>query len=757
MTRALRDALGDAAARDESARLVSELESSFQRDDDADFLNLIRDAVVRWTRAGASSEAISRALLAMVRSKGLADPAAARDWISEMGPLLDFVPAPMAFTDLDMVIRAANPAFSQLTGESAEQLRDVSFASLLASGATSALFPETERSRSRLLRLDRVRLKRRPDRELLLSRVPFSPAGKPMGWFLTLARDAAEVITEASLSEMLEREKQQKSKFAALLTVSHAVTNSLDLQAVAMTIAKQVREVIQTDECTVFLYEEREEVLVPLVCDALTYVDEMMAVRLKLGEGITGTVALTGRGEIVNDAESDPRAITVPGTPPEQMALMCVPMLAQDRVVGVITLTRMGERGFQDEDLELATLFAGQCSAAIANARLYNEQRTAYEALRATQAQLVQSAKLNALGEMAGGVAHDFNNILAAILGRTQLLMQQGPDEETRRQLQVIEQAALDGAQTVRRVQEFTRVRQDERFETLDVNQVLLGVIELTRPVWESGAKRRGVSIDVHLELSASMSALGNASELREVFTNLVLNAVDAMPMGGDLWVTSENALSGVRVQVRDTGVGMNEDVRVRIFDPFFTTKAVKGTGLGLSVAYGIVTRHRGTIVCESEPGVGTVFTLEFPPGAAETERPPRAEEGPLPRMRVLVVDDEPSVLEVMVDLLAAMGMEVMSAVGGPAGVEAIRKYQFDIVFTDLGMPEMNGWDLALAVKSSQPETAVVLVTGWGFQLEEEAAASRGVDLVIAKPFSWDDVLGALRFVVDLREARKVA
>ena len=757
MTRALCDALGESLAQAEAGRLISELEGSFQRDDDADFLNRIRDAVVRWTRAGAPADAIGRALLALVRSKGLSESAATRDWIADLEPLLDFIPAPMAFTGLDMVVRIANPAFAHLTGEATDKLQGATFASLLASGGANEWFPETERPASRLLRLDRVRFRCRPERELLLSRVPFTPAGKPMGWFLMLARDAAEVLTEASLSEMLEREKQQKSRFAALLTVSHAVTNSLDLQAVAMTIAKQVREVIQTDECTVFLYEEREQVLVPLVCDALTYVDEMMAVRLKLGEGITGTVALTGHGEIVNDAEADPRAVTVPGTPPEQMALMCVPMLAQDKVVGVITLTRMGERGFQNEDLELATLFAGQCSAAIANARLFNEQRTAYDALRATQAQLVQSAKLNALGEMAGGVAHDFNNILAAILGRTQLLMQQGPSEETRRQLQVIEQAALDGAQTVRRVQEFTRVRQDERFETLDVNQVLLGVIELTRPVWESGAKRRGVTIDVHLELNASISALGNGSELREVFTNLVLNAVDAMPTGGDLWVTSENATSGVRVQVRDTGVGMDDDVRARIFDPFFTTKAVKGTGLGLSVAYGIVTRHRGTIACESEPGVGTVFTLEFPAGAIALEGAQRAEHGPLPRMSVLVVDDETSVLEVMVDLLAAMGMEVMSAVGGPAGVEAVRKYRFDIVFTDLGMPEMNGWDMALAVKSSQPDTAVVLVTGWGFQLEEEAAVSRGVDLVIAKPFSWDDVLGALRLVADQREDRRSA
>jgi signal transduction histidine kinase/ActR/RegA family two-component response regulator len=482
-----------------------------------------------------------------------------------------------------------------------------------------------------------------------------------------------------------------------------------------------------------------------------------MAVRLKLGQGITGTVAANGRGEIVNDSENDPRAMRVPGTPPEMAALLCVPMHARDKLMGVVTLTRQGDRGFQQEDLDLATLFAGQCSAALANARMYADMKRAFDELREAQAQLVQSAKLNALGEMAGGVAHDFNNILAAILGRTQLMLQTVPDPELRRQLAVIEQAALDGAQTVRRVQEFTRVRQDERFETIDVNQVLLDVLELTRPAWETGAKRRGVSIDVHLELTASNPAAGNASELREVFTNLLLNAVDAMPDGGELWVATENGADVVRVKVRDSGVGMDAETRAKIFDPFFTTKDLKGTGLGLSVAYGIVSRHRGTIRVDSEPGIGTLFTLEFPEGRVEPEQPSDDAGSPLPNLRVLVVDDEEAVLEVLGDMLGIMGMSVTRAHGGPAGVAALEQGAFDVVFTDLGMPEVNGWDLALTAKSRRPETTVVLVTGWGFQLEEDAAASRGVDQVMAKPFSWEDVQAAVRQVGRASAAARAA
>ncbi|MBI5169426.1 MAG: GAF domain-containing protein [Candidatus Eisenbacteria bacterium] len=745
--------LGTETALEEARGFVSELESAFQSSDSTAFLHQVRGAVERWSSLGASRGAVGEALVALVRAQGRHVPrGGSQGWGAELGPILEFIPAPMVFVDAELRITCANGAFRELACERGDVLVGMRMPELLAGDPASHERSAPGQAQD-ALELDRVRLRVRPDQDLMVSRVPFAPNGRLSGWFVSFSADASRAIADATLADMLEREKRQKEKFAALLEVSHAVVNSLDLNTILGTIAKLVRQVIQTDECSVFLFDEAEQVLVPVVCDARSYMEEMMAVRLKLGEGITGMVAQTGRGEIVNDAEADPRAVTVPGTPPEQTALLCVPLLSRDKVVGVITLTRIGPRGFQTEDLELATLFAGQCSAAIANARLYENMKVAFDELRQTQAQLVQSAKLNALGEMAGGVAHDFNNILAAILGRTQLLLQTNTDSDLRRQLGVIEQAALDGAHTVRRVQEFTRVRQDERFETLDINQVLLGVLELTRPAWETGAKRRGVQVDVHLELQANLPTAGNASELREVFTNLVLNALDAMPDGGGLWITSENGHDAVRVQVRDSGVGMDEETRAKIFDPFFTTKEIKGTGLGLSVAYGIVSRHRGAIEVQSEPGVGTVFTLEFPVGAIESESQAADSTLTPESRRVLVVDDEQTVLEVLVDLLAAMGMQVTRAHGGPAGVEALGRDTFDVVFTDLGMPDVNGWDLALTAKACANPPDVVLVTGWGFQLEEEAAASRGVDLVMAKPFSWEDVENALR-VLSARKLR---
>ncbi len=574
---------------------------------------------------------------------------------------------------------------------------------------------------------------------------------------LVLPDEPGAALEKHPVAARLRRERSEKHKFAALLTVSHAVANSLELKTILLTIAEQVRQVIQTDECTVFLYDEEEKLLKPMVCDADRFREEIMGVRLRLGEGITGTVAQSGRGEIVNDAERDPRAAQVPGTPEETSSLLCVPLLAREKVVGVITLTRTGGSSFEPEDLELATLFAGHCSTAIANARHYEETRAALTELRETQAQLVQSAKLNALGEMAGGVAHDFNNLLSAVLGRTQLLLQTVHDPEVRRQLQVIEQAALDGATTVRRVQEFTRVRSDEHFVTLDLNQVLREVVELNRPVWETGPKRNGVAVDVEFDLEARQTVAGNGSEIRELFTNLVLNAVDALPWGGEIRISTADQGDEILVRIRDTGIGMDEETRQRAFDPFFSTKSERGTGLGLSVARGIVTRHRGSIAVESEPHLGAEFTVRFPAGEEPEPPPLPPPRGRMPRLRVLAVDDEKPVLDVLADLLRALGQDVDVALGGSAGLERFERGEYQVVFTDLSMPDVNGWDLTLAVKSRRPEVAVVVVTGWGLQLEEVTAQAHGVDLLVAKPFSIEDLERALHRVGESLAIRGIA
>ncbi len=661
-----------------------------------------------------------------------------------MRQALDMVAGPLLVGDAAMRVLLWNRAFEDLAPEAHASLAGRSLHELLAPDCRDRMLEglRAPGASGGDLEAGRVTLTTVPGAEFLGTWLPISPGPLQATWLLRLATGPATSLEV--LGERLRREEAQKRKFAALLTVMRAVLSSLELDHILETIAHETRKVIEVDECVVFVLDEQAGVLAPAAADVQEFRDEVMALRLPLGEGVTGNVALTGRGEIVNSAMDDPRAVQVPGTPIEQSSLLCVPLLVREKVAGTITLTRMGDRHFQDEDLELASLFAGQCSAALANARLYEESRQAYRELHEAQSQLVQSAKLNALGEMAGGVAHDFNNILAAILGRTQLLLQQVTDPDQRRQLEVVERAALDGAQAVRRVQEFTRLRQDEDFAALDVREIVQGVLELTQPAWEAESKRRGVGVEVVLDLRAARTVQGNAPELREVFTNLVLNALDAMPWGGTLTVSSVDAAGEVGISVGDTGVGMDAHTRAHIFEPFYTTKPVKGTGLGLPIADGIVARHHGRIEVASEPGRGSTFTVWLPAATAGTADAGVAPAGPLPRLRLLCVDDEEAVLQVLRDLLELLGQEVETAPGGRAGLDRFEAGGFDAVFTDLGMPGVNGWDLVRSIKERSPGTPVVIVTGWGVQIDGRVLSARGADCVVPKPFSLEDVRQAL-------------
>jgi len=358
---------------------------------------------------------------------------------------------------------------------------------------------------------------------------------------------------------------------------------------------------------------------------------------------------------------------------------------------------------------------------------------------------LSETEKLRALGELASGVAHDFNNLLGAILGRSQLLRRQGMAPKVDSDLAVIEKAAQDGRETVRRIQEFSRTRRDKKFEPVDLCEILKDALEITKTRWKDDALLRKVSITPVFHESAGLRILGNASELREVFTNLILNAVDAMPQGGCLEVSCRAEGEKVIAQVKDTGVGMTEGVRQNIFDPFFTTKGASGMGLGMSVVYGIVTRHGGTIDVETALAKGTTFTLTFKT-THELQAPAAGFDGAaLPQLlrpgRILVVDDEPDVAEVVKEVLMMAGHAVDTAISGTVALQMIGLTAYDLVFTDLGMPDMSGWDVAEKINAAKPGLTVALVTGWGTSLDEADAAKRGVSAVVHKPFEIDELL----------------
>ncbi|HEV2705068.1 MAG TPA: PAS domain S-box protein [Pyrinomonadaceae bacterium] len=364
--------------------------------------------------------------------------------------------------------------------------------------------------------------------------------------------------------------------------------------------------------------------------------------------------------------------------------------------------------------------------------------------IRHERERAAQADKLRALGQLASGVAHDFNNALAAILGRAQLLRRDARDEETAHSLDVIQTAAEDAAATVRRIRAFARQSPEESGARVDLGELVADAIEITRMRWENDARARGVNYDVWLEADCELYAKANASELREVFVNLIFNALDAMPEGGELAIKCTAQDERIRLSFADTGAGMTEEVRGRMFEPFYTTKGSQGTGLGLFVSYGIVQRHGGTIQADSEPGRGTTFVVTLPrarPARAGEERPETAAAERARTLSVLVVDDEEFVRETLVEMVAALGHRVVAADGAHAALRALEAARFDLVFTDLSMPGMDGWGVAREIRRRWPGVGVCIVTGYGKEAERPpGGGERLVDAVIGKPFNFEQV-----------------
>jgi len=232
---------------------------------------------------------------------------------------------------------------------------------------------------------------------------------------------------------------------------------------------------------------------------------------------------------------------------------------------------------------------------------------------------------------------------------------------------------------------------------------------------------------------------------LREVFVNLIVNAVDAMPQGGSLTICCNRKGERLRLRFADTGTGMKEEVRERVFEPFYTTKGVHGTGLGLAVSYGIIERHQGLISVESKPGKGTTFYIDLPhaekTGVALGLKKPDAHTASL---SVLVVDDEEFVRETLAEMLEDLDHTVVTVEGGREALQKISTGDFDLVFTDLAMPEMDGWETARAIRKSHPGLPVVLVTGYGATAQPPSGEQDLVAGIIGKPFDFDQVTGTI-------------
>jgi PAS domain S-box-containing protein len=362
----------------------------------------------------------------------------------------------------------------------------------------------------------------------------------------------------------------------------------------------------------------------------------------------------------------------------------------------------------------------------------------------------LQADKLRALGQLASGVAHNFNNSLAAVIGYTQLALPKAKEEDLRKYLKVVERSAKDAARMVGRIQNFSRAssRKDE-FTTVRVCDTVRDARDLTQPRWRDDAESLGLKYEVKLDLAVAddLVVSGHSSELREVFVNLILNGLDAMPLGGLITISASVNKSQVILSFSDSGEGMTEEIKRRIFEPFFTTKGTSGLGMGLSESYRIVERHGGGIEVESQPRKGTTFTVSLPLAvSASTDSQFELVPGPLSALNILVIDDEELVRAVLAEILSQQGHTVTVAPGCDEALLLIDRYDFDVVFTDLAMPKTDGIATATQIKIRRPHLKIVMMSGYGAErANERASASHCIDAAISKPFNIAEIRAALK------------
>ncbi len=383
---------------------------------------------------------------------------------------------------------------------------------------------------------------------------------------------------------------------------------------------------------------------------------------------------------------------------------------------------------------------------------------------KALREQMMQAEKLAALGQMASGAAHNFNNILTGILGYSEILQHRLDDKEMLlKGLNQIRQSSLDAANIVKRMQEYTRIVKAEdttNFQWMDVNHTLKETLEFMRPQLIDTPQARGIRIHLDVSYQNSLPRVrGESSALKEVFVNIIDNAIQAMPKGGTLEIRTFQKAKEAIISIRDTGCGMTAEVQRNLFDPFFTTKGPSGTGLGLSEALGIIKRHGGEIFVESSPNQGTTFSIYLPISESEhiAPEPTTVVETSTvsERLSLLVIDDNAHIREILMAFLGEM-YTIDGVDSGQEGLQHLAQKDYDILITDLGMPGMNGYEVARRAKAIRPDISVILMTGWGVQISDENLRENQIESLLPKPFDFQAVQDIITTVAQRRKQEMI-
>jgi signal transduction histidine kinase/ActR/RegA family two-component response regulator len=573
-----------------------------------------------------------------------------------------------------------------------------------------------------------------------------------------------------TFNQMLTQIQQSEGKLHAqvgrlslLQHITHATGERQDLPSIFQVVLASLEANLPIDFGCFLLHDPISKSLTvsTLGAGGLNFAD-----RLGLSQQVEVPIDANGLSRCVaGELVHEPDVANVPFPFPQRLAaaglrsVVFAPLIVERQVFGVLVCARRDAGAFSSGECEFLKQLSEHVALAGHQARLHGALRQAYDDLRQSQHTVMQQERLRALGQMASGIAHDINNAISPVSLYTESLLEREPNlsERTRSYLTTIQRAIEDVARTVARMREFYRERDAQlTLERVQLNRAVQQVVELTRPRWSDLPQARGAMVDLQTDLTDPMpEIMGAEHEIRDALTNLIFNAVDAMPAGGTLSVRTRKAVGAdgearAFIEVTDTGIGMDEDTRRRCLEPFYTTKGERGSGLGLAMVYGMIQRHSAELEIESATGQGTTIRLSFPAYTSAVVAPTVKHAAVVKRrLRILVVDDDPLLIKSLQDTLQEDGHVITASHGGSEGIETFaaamkRGEGFDVVVTDLGMPHVDGRKVAASVKNASPATPVILLTGWGQRLIAANDAPAYVDKVLAKPPRLHELRAAL-------------
>jgi signal transduction histidine kinase/ActR/RegA family two-component response regulator/HAMP domain-containing protein len=562
-----------------------------------------------------------------------------------------------------------------------------------------------------------------------------------------------------AFNHMLSRIQSQLGSLDLLRQTTRAIADRHDMPSIFKVVLRSLEESMPIDFGCVCLYEAPADFL---TVASIGPHSASIARELELAERLQISIDQNGlsrcvQGTLVYEPDVGQMSFKLPNQLAHagMRSVVCAPLLVDNTVFGVLIAARREVKGFTSNDCEFLKQLSEHVALASRQMQLHDALQQAYDDLRQSQQTVMQQERLRALGQMASGIAHDINNAISPVTLYTESLLEREPNlsDRARSYLTTIRQSIDDVAKTVARMREFYRNREPQLvLAAVDLNQAAKQVIEMTQARWSAQPQERGIVIELRTEFDEHLPIImGAEAEIRDALTNLIFNAVDAMPEGGILTVRTrvlggshlphESSGVSVAIEVTDSGAGMDTETRQRCLEPFFTTKGERGTGLGLAMVYGMIQRHSADLEIDSEPGKGTTVRFVFQAALSThvaTVRVP-AVLAPNRRLRILIIDDDPLLIKSLRDILEADGHTITAADGGQKGIDAFhaakkRGALFSLVITDLGMPYIDGMKVAAAIKGEVPSMPVVLLTGWGQRLLAENEQPPNIDRILSKP-----------------------